>query len=557
VLGRDGGDPEPKCFILSEQCFPPALPTGGGEGVDCTAIIIIENARPYELAGVFLDLVRGFDVPVGTVVVLSSVSHLGRNGTAAYAGDIVAAMSRIREAYGRNVRVVHGFPVIGRGLVDDSTIRGLREIELWLAEVDGRRLGSLPDTSDYFIKHFLSTTSQTTSTNTHRQALKLPIALHSSDSGTFVSPGWEDLPRSLPTLGEEDERSLIQIMFAELNAKFALQLDTCPNTDRSCQLATDNPDEDRLGIVLAGSSHSVRLIDHLESANLRVVDSTVPDFRISETSVADLSAELADKISDLDPKKNVILVQLLDNSCYECKTPEGDRILPKRGKDGRFHVPGELRVIGKDTLWEHFLTLQPLFKTVKNFKAIVLTPLPRYLWHRCCDNPAHLTNSEDENFVREMGSCIRDLQIQLRNMIFMRKLKGVSFLNAVEALGIAQSHKSEETDLDRILALWGPDPVHPTAAAYRVLSDRIVEKIDTLMSETQTGSVQESNKPSKRKADNRDSLVSGSQAFAKRTERGTSRGASRGSHVRGRVMTPRHPIRGKFWPRRAGHGRWR
>jgi hypothetical protein len=103
--------------------FSPALPTGVGEGVDCTAIILVGNACSYELAGVFLDLVRGFDVPVGTVVILSSVSHLGRSGMAAYAGDVVAAMSRIREAYGRNVRVVHGFPVIGGGLLDDSTIR--------------------------------------------------------------------------------------------------------------------------------------------------------------------------------------------------------------------------------------------------------------------------------------------------------------------------------------------------------------------------------------------------------------------------------------------------
>ncbi len=114
-------------------------------------------------------------------------------------------------------------------------------------------------------------------------------------------------------------------------------------------------------------------------------------------------------------------------------------------------------MIGKDTLREHFLSLQPLFKTAKNFKVIVLTPLPRYLWHRCCDNPAHLTNSEDDNFAREMGSRIRDLQIQLRNMIFMRKFKGVSVLNAVEALGIAQGPNNEEADLDRILALWGPN----------------------------------------------------------------------------------------------------
>ncbi len=52
--------------------------------------------------------------------------------------------------------MVHGFPVIGGGLVDDSTIRGLREIKLWLAEVDRRCLGSFPETSEYFIKHFLN-----------------------------------------------------------------------------------------------------------------------------------------------------------------------------------------------------------------------------------------------------------------------------------------------------------------------------------------------------------------------------------------------------------------
>ncbi len=181
----------------------------------------------------------------------------------------------------------------------------------------------------------MSTTSRNTSSNSHRQALRLPTALNSSDSDTSVSPGWEDIPKSLPTLGEEDERSFLQIMFAELNAKFTLQLDTCPITDGSCKAATDNPDEDRLGIVLAGSSHAARLIDHLESANLWVVDSMVPGFRVMEQSVSEISADLAEKVSDLDSMKNVVLVQL----------------------DGKYHVEGELCVIGKETLSKHFPTL--------------------------------------------------------------------------------------------------------------------------------------------------------------------------------------------------------
>ncbi len=211
---------------------------GGGGGADCAAIIQIENSSPHEISGAFLDLVRGFDVPVGTVVVTSSASHLGRVGTAAYAGDVVKATLRIREVYGKNVRVVHGFPLIQGGLMDESTVRGLREIELWLAEVDKRRLGSLPETSAYFTDKFLSTTSGNAASITYRQALKLPLALRSSESGAFVSPGWEDLPRSLPSLGEEDEAAFLSVMLSELNAKFALQLDPSPILDRSCQTAT-------------------------------------------------------------------------------------------------------------------------------------------------------------------------------------------------------------------------------------------------------------------------------------------------------------------------------
>jgi hypothetical protein len=151
----------------------------------------------------------------------------------------------------------------------------------------------IPDTSDYFIKQFLTTKTGHTSNNNQRQALKLPSSLHSSDSGIFLSPGWEDLPGSLPALGEGDERAFLHVMLSELNNKFALLLDTCPITDRSSQLGTDNTDECRFGIVLAGSSHSVRLIDPLESTNLRVVDSTIPGFRVTEQSVAEMATDLA------------------------------------------------------------------------------------------------------------------------------------------------------------------------------------------------------------------------------------------------------------------------
>jgi hypothetical protein len=242
---------------------------------------------------------------------------------------------------------------------DENTVRGLREIELWLAEVDKRRHCSLSVTSDYFIKHFTCDTEHPSRSGMARLALKLPSSLHSPDSVTFVSPGWEDLSRSLPTLVEGDEQSFLKVMLEELNLKFALQLDPSPITDWSGQSATDPQAELGPCILLAGSSDSSRLIDPLESAHLKVVDSTVAGFRITESSVATMASDIEEKLTKLDPANTVVLVQLLDNSIYQCKHPNGDRTLPKRGRDGNYHAEGELSVVNRDTLRELFSSLQP------------------------------------------------------------------------------------------------------------------------------------------------------------------------------------------------------
>jgi hypothetical protein len=504
--------------------FPPgAAGGGGGGGGDCLALILIEDAQLAELAEAFLGLTRGFDVPVGTVVVLSSVSHLGRVGTAAYAADMVRALGRIHGGFGKSVRTVHGFPLLRGGVQDENTVRGLRDIELWLAEVDKSRHCSLPATSDHFIRHFTHNSANPSISGTARLALKLPSSLHSLD------------------------------MLEELNVKFALQLDPSPITDWSSQSATDPQTESGLCILLAGSSHSSRLIDPLESAHLTVVDSTVPGFRITESSVSAMASDMEEKLSELDPANTVVLVQLLDNSVYQCKHSNGDRSLPKRGRDGNYHAEGELSVVNRDTLRELFSSLQPVFSAAKNFKCILLSPLPRYLWNRCCGDPAHIINSEELGYAANMGTALRELNKSLRNMIFMRKMKGVTMLNSLEALGLIPSADagSVSDDEGRILALWGDDPVHPTRAAYRELATKIVEKAEQLLEEVSETVIDSGHK--KRKTDRRDPWISGSTSVAKRFD---ARPENAKKHQSRGGKPPHRPYRGRgWWSRGARHGK--
>ncbi len=62
--------------------------------------------------------------------------------------------------------------------------------------------------------------------------------------------------------------------------------------------------------------------------------------------------------------------------------------------------------------------------------------------------------------------------------MFMRKMKGVTMLNSLEALGLIPSAEDDSVSEDegRIVALWGDNPVHPTRAAYRELATKIADK---------------------------------------------------------------------------------
>jgi hypothetical protein len=244
----------------------------------------------------------------------------------------------------------------------------------------------------------------------------------------------------------------------------------------------------------------------------------------------------------------VVLVQILDNSIYQCKRDNGDRTLPKKGRDGKYHAEGELCVVNRDTLRELFSTIQPILRVSRNFQCIMLTPLPRYLWTRCCSDPNHITNSEAPGFAAEMGKSLHELNKSLKNMIFMRKLKNISLLNSLEALGIVPPSNSPDDDEGRIIALWGPDPIHPTSAAYRELATKVASKATDLLN-AQSCDLPGGNGV-KRKPEPRDPWITGSQSVAKRldSKKVSYPPRGHGGHRGNRGSRPPH--------RPLGRGRW-
>jgi hypothetical protein len=141
VLGREveagGKDLAPMAFILADQNFPPVL-SAGGDG-DCLKILQVEDGTLHELVGALLEATRGFRVPAGSVVVLSSMSQLAWVGTAAYVAKFVGARRRLLAAFGGALEVVHGVPVPCVSINSRVGIRALFDCMAWVHQVSGSR----------------------------------------------------------------------------------------------------------------------------------------------------------------------------------------------------------------------------------------------------------------------------------------------------------------------------------------------------------------------------------------------------------------------------------
>jgi hypothetical protein len=68
-----------------------------------------------------------------------------------------------------------------------------------------------------------------------------------------------------------------------------------------------------------------------------------------------MAAEIADICSELPSENTVVIYQLFDNSIYYGAREEGEKLLPKKGLDRRYHVEGQLHIVNRNDFRELFL----------------------------------------------------------------------------------------------------------------------------------------------------------------------------------------------------------
>ena len=476
----------PKCFILSDQANPPIL-AALHQDRSCIAVLRVEDAAPAELVDIFRKITESKNLQVGSVILVSSLSHLGRSGTDRYIEDIADAIRSLEDDFKGKVRILHGLP-IPQSDVDDSTItRKLFDTISWLRETDTRHQYHLPATAQFYMDRVLSAGADEPVAPGCEEPLsvKLLTSIKSRDKSFFYSAGRKKLVATLGMPTRDVEADFYEHLALELNQNYALNLETKPVLDVGMQEISSPSWTSEVNLIIGGGSHASRLARAMRDDFPNLVDLTMCGWKLSEDSAADLAEDIKEQTPANLVEKTVIILQLFDNAVYKGQSSTG-RITEPWRQDGCYHVEGDLVTVGEEEFKYLFTAAAPAIRAAKKCQVLLLTPLYRYATGRCCQNASHITNFAEPYFTRRLGLSLQAIGKQLRTLVWQRHWRSVSVINpaAHMGIGVAGSMTGEEADLaiGDLLRLWGNDPVHPTDAAYAQLAESLKDKICSKLS---------------------------------------------------------------------------
>jgi hypothetical protein len=103
-----------------------------------------------------------------------------------------------------------------------------------------------------------------------------------------------------------------------------------------------------------------------------------------------------------DGPEDIIVADFISNREF-CGTD--DNGFPKKiskGKDGKYHAPGDIMVMTEKITERVLETVLPVLDTIKNGYLTLITPIPLYIVGRCCDSEFHLENFHKPNMSQKI-----------------------------------------------------------------------------------------------------------------------------------------------------------
>jgi hypothetical protein len=447
---------------LTDQAMPPILPSSSQQ--DCIKIFRMDCGMLPELTDGLIRILAGRHITAGSVILITSATHMQAVGTAAYTEDLLEAIKTLRRNLGDHL--IYGplpnFMI--NGCDDPYTIQTVIEIGQW-AHLAFKHQAALLRNSFGLVEEQLKARGACGVQTVQRCTLRLPLAAPGQDGKKHIvvtTGGTPDIPVKLKAASAADEKEAVECLATEIREKMAIDLDTKPIINRWPDVSAA-----RLGAAnvknffLVGSSHAGKLGAALRKMghNAEVVYES--NWRVYRDNAVEMAEKIGDKMNRV--QNDAVIFCMLDNNIYCSLDSDGNTTSATRDHNGKMHMKGDLIVVSKSAQHILFSAVRPMLDAARGRNCIIMAPMPRYLFKGCCEDSEHLTNRNNSNFRQHLTRDLKEVAENIRDFCFTTGYRMVRILDP------AVSWRGKEDD-----TIWKDDPVHPSEAAYSMLAEGVI-----------------------------------------------------------------------------------
>jgi hypothetical protein len=179
--------------------------------------------------------------------------------------------------------------------------------------------------------------------------------------------------------------------------------------------------------------------------------------------------------------KSAFVFDILSNSAVRFDQFEGTTALPFKS-NGRYHLGGRVVSTPIATFKKVIEHVSPIFKAKGNNACIVIPPLPRYIFSRCCNDANHCTNADEKDFPEKLLSGLIQQRNELIKSLVQHGLTNFKVLD-VCCVTLGTTTASVLERLAELKTVSAGDGIHFSANDYHNLAQRTISCLKSIRAE--------------------------------------------------------------------------
>jgi hypothetical protein len=159
-------------------------------------------------------------------------------------------------------------------------------------------------------------------------------------------------------------------------------------------------------VVVAGASNLKYSAAYFSDPDFESIDMSTPGWFPTSGNIADLKEKVAQHRS-----QNVtgFVFDLFGNTSVRFEQVDGSTALPFRSSGG-YHLGGDVVVSPPPVFQKTVEAILPILSAKGNKPCVLIPPIPRYLFSRCCDDKGHCTNANQDKYQENLLSGFQQLR---------------------------------------------------------------------------------------------------------------------------------------------------